>query len=258
MLPALKSLLEFKMKKVIFTLMLLMLADSHHAFAGEWDKARDFAVDQELSEMKSASVILPPGKHAGGNLNPKTGQIPGLGLSDAGATAKGGSAGIGAANTGNLSGANPGEGGNAGNETNGGDTGLNAGTGGGGTVDANLDADTGLQAGTGETGGGTENPVEETPTIGGDVSAGGDYLIDADVSVGDTEISADLIPSDSLDDTIVGETTDIGAEIDASGDLSGSEADIGVEADVDGSVSGDDIGSDPADGLNNATSTPTL
>ena len=217
----------------------MILTNSHYGFAAEWDKARDFAVDQELSEMKSASVILPPGKHAGENLNPKAGQIPGLGLSDAGATAKGGS-------------------GNAGNENNGGGTGLNAGPGAGGTgttVDTNPDVDTGLQTGIGETGGNIENPVEETPVIGGDVSGGGDYLISADASVGDTEVSADLIPSDSLDDTIIGETTDIGAEIDASGDLSGSEADIGIEADVDGSVSGDDLADDPADGL---SSTPAL
>ena len=68
-------------------------------------------------------------------------------------------------------------------------------------------------------------------------------------------MNANLIPSDSFGDTLIGQTTDIGAEIDAGGEFSGPEADIGIEADVDGSVSGDDLADDPADGL---SLSPTL
>ena len=249
--PAKKSFLEFKMKKIIFAAALI-LASSPFVFAEEWNKSRDFAVDQELSEMKSASVILPPGKHAGGNLNPKTGQIPGLGLSDAGATAKGSSSGIGQANTnsGNSGTASPAPSDNSGAPSSGGESGAG--------VDADLNVGTG-----GTIGDSTENVLpdsetnlpEETPTVGLDVSGGEDYLISADASVGETEVSADVIPSDSFDDTIVGETADFGAEIDASGDLSGSEAEIGIEADVDGSVADESIANDPADGLSLTSST---
>ena len=193
------------------------------AFAGEWNKARDVEVDKELAGMQIASSILPPGKYGDSNINPKQGKIAGLGLSDAGAaagaTAKGGGADLGGANTGASD---------------------NAGIGAG--VEAPpLDAGTDLT---------------EEPTVGGDVSGGGeDYLISVDASVGETDVSADLIPADSFDDTLVSEIADIGAEIDASADLTGSEAEIGVEADLDGTVSGDDIGSDPADGL---PATPSL
>ena len=240
------------MKKIIFTAVLLILANSSAVFAKEWDKARDFTVDQELSEMKSASVILPPGKHAGGNLNPKTGQIPGLGLSDTGATTKGISAEPGSANT-NLGNSQTSS--SAGGVTD--DTTLDAGT----TIDADLNAGTG-----GTIGDSTENVLpdsgtnltEETPTVGVDVSGESDYLISADASVGDTEVSADVIPSDTFDDTLVGETADIGAEVDASGDLSGSEADIGVEADIDASVADESIADDPADGLSSTVSTPGI
>ena len=220
------------MKKIIFTALLLVLANSQHAFAKEWDKARDLTVDQELSEMKQASVILPPGKHEGGTLQPKTGQISGVSPSDAGATAKASS------------------------------TVVNLGT---PPVDSNLEAGTNPSDNTSgdvitdantETGGETTPVVEEEPPlVGVDVSGGDDYLISADASVGDTTVSADVIPSDTFDDTILGATADIGAEIDATGDLSGSEADIGVEADVDGSVADDSITSEPADGL---SSTPVL
>ena len=231
--------------------MFLILVNSQRTFAGEWNKTRDLAVDQELSEMKKASVILPPGKHAGGNLHPKTGQISGMSPSDTHITAKGSSAGIGGAETtgGDSSGTNL----QSGNTDLGGniDADLNAGIGGSAGVDANL-------GGTVDNNTGDVTPIpdtntdftEETPLVGGNVSTGGDdYLINADASVGGTEVSADLIPSDTFNDTLVGETANIGAEVDASGDLSGSEAEIGLEADVDGSVSGDDIASDPADGF---------
>ena len=241
---------------MILLLMLLILTNSQHVFAGEWNKTRDLAVDKELSEMEKASVILPPGKHTGGNLHPKTGQISGMSPSDTGATAKSSSAGI--------SGAGTSGGDSSGTNLQSGPTDL------GGNIDANLNAGIGSSAGidadlTTGTGGTVDNSTgdaasppdtgtdftEEIPTVGGDVSTGGDdYLINVDASVGETEVNANLIPSDSFDDTLIVQTTDdIGAEIDASGDLSGSEAEIGIEADVDGSVSGDDIASDPADGL---------
>ena len=239
-----KSLSEFKMRKIIFSAVVFILASFSRAFADGWDQARDFAVDQELSDMKIASLILPPGKHEGGTLQPKTGQISGMSPSDSGAAGKGSSAGIGSSggglNGGNTTldtGTGPGDAGNS--------TGLGPGPG---------DAEDSVGSVPPDSGGGTDL-TEETPTVGGDVSGGGDYLISADASVGDTQVSADLIPSDSFDDTLLGETTDIGAEIDASGDLAGSEADIGIEADVDGSVSGDVITDDPADGLSSA---PTL
>ena len=228
-------------------LALLILANSHHAFAKGWDKARDLAVDQELSEMKSASAILAPGKHAGGTLHPKTGQISGQSPSDAGGTAKGSGPGIsGGADSGGSSGTNLGSE-NTGAENNV-DSNLNTGTGTGGTEGSTDAIDNSGDSGPSDSDTSTDL-AEETPTVGGDVSTGGEYLISADASVGETEVSADLIPSDSLDDTIIGQTTDIGAEIDASGELSGSEAEIGIEADVDGSVSGDTITEDPADGL---------
>ena len=219
------------MRKIIFILALLTLARSHDGFAGEWNKARDLEVDRELAGMGMASTILPPGKQENSNMNPKQGQISGLGFSDAGATAKGSGPGTGSASPG------------VGNSVAGSvaDVDLNTGAGGteGSTESVPPDSGTDL--------------TEETTPVGGDISGGEDYLISADASVGSTEVSVDLIPADSLDDTLVGETTDIGAEIDASGDLSGSEAEIGIEADVDGSVSGDDVGSDPADGISLAT-----
>lgn len=232
------------MRKLIFIAALFTLAYSNNGFAGAWNKARDLDVDRQLTEMNTASIILPPGKHENSNMNPKQGTIPGLGLSDTGTTAKGSSAGIGGANTSlenSGAGSLPSE---------------NSGTSTGGGLGGNTNLDTGTGGLGGSTGGVTPDVgtdlTEEPPTVGGDVS-GGDYLISVDASVGSTEVSADLIPSDSLDDTLIGETTDIGAEIDASGDLSGSEADIGIEADVDGSVSGDDIADDPADGLSSST-----
>ena len=230
------------MKKIIFIVAVLVFVNAHALFAKEWDKARDFAVDQELSEMNAASKILPPGQHENSNGNPKQGTIPGQGLSDGGAVAKGSS------DSGTSSGGNDGLGG-GGNL----DAGTTPDSGTGSVSGGGIDAD--LNVGTGDGTGDlvtdtTSDSITETPLVGGDISTGGDdYLISADASVGDTEVSVDLIPSDSFEDTLLGEITDIGAEIDASGDLSGSEAEIGIEADVDGSVSGDDTVSDPADGL---------
>ena len=263
------------MRKLLFIAALLMLANPYDGLAGAWNKARDLDVDKQLAGMSMASAILPPGKHENGNMNPKQGTIPGLGLSDAGGTAKGSGAGIGGTHAGLGS---PGSGplpssGNPGTPPAGdglnGNANFDTGTGGSGGPGAGVDADlhtesggtggvgtgmdTDLSAGTG---GGTETTsdlTEEIPTVGGDVSTGGEYLISVDASVGDTEVSADFIPSDSLDNTIIGETTDIGAEIDASGELSGSEVDIGIEADVDGSVSGDDPVDDSADGLSSSS-----
>ena len=183
--------------------MLLIFVSSQYVFAGEWNKSRDFTVDQELSEMKNASIILPPGKHEGGTLQPKTGQTPGMSPSDAGATAKASHLGISgaAANLGNSG-------------TTSSDNSETASSGGGLSGNANLDAgteslegtgatvDADLNLGTGGTGDSTENVLpnsdtslsEETPTVGADISGEGDYLISADASVGDTCVSADLIP----------------------------------------------------------------
>ena len=241
-LPAAKSFLEFNMKKTILITAVFVLVGSNYGFAGEWNKARDLDVDKQLGEIRMASTILPPGKHENSNRDPKHGTIPGLGLSDAGATAKGSSAGVGTTNIGLGGGGN-----------------LDAGSGTGGVgdgTDANLNVGAGGDAGDLITDT-TSDFVSETPLVGGDISTGDEYLINVDASVGETEVNANLIPSDSFDDTLIGQTTDIGAEIDASGELAGSEADIGIEADVDGSVSGDDLGDDPADGLSSLTS-PSL
>ena len=67
---------------------------SKDGFMQEWNKARDLDVDKQLGDMPMASTILPPGKHENSTMDPKHGIIPGQGLSDGSAIAKGSSAGI--------------------------------------------------------------------------------------------------------------------------------------------------------------------